>query len=330
MNKLIPKSRGMKILFFCVVILTVLFEAPPLRAAPLQKTNKDTRRTSSFYGKIETGITYDSNIFQSKIRDVSDQIWKARVTFTYRINKVRWTGFAIRNQYIDNSELSNTFFMVGVVRPFGSRDFGSLFLRIRPTALLDLEERNSVPLRWKSNGFRTRYSRKLTSLLKVGLSFSYDRLDYTEGFDAKDSDLIKIGLFQNYRFKRSWYLLGEYTFEAGLARGGASVDPNFQDDISYRAHVGAVQVSYQWMPSTSIRVRYWIRSKAYTTDLPLTVERFHPGRTDTNHLIRVGLRYKATPKVIINTRLMYLWRNSTDPRVKYTKSIYTVSASYQF
>lgn len=317
----------MKALFLYVITVAIFFMASPLRAELPEKGGGEAQDRPLLSGEIQTGLEYDSNIFQGKTQEESDLIWVSSLSLNYRPDLIRWSALAVHNQYLDSSELSYSSFEIGAERPFGEKDYGSFFVQVSPSAPLDKDESVGPPISVGSYGFSTLYDRDFTPSWNIGLSFSYDRLNYNETFNAKDTDLVKFGIPQFIRIDRTWRFLIDYTFETGSARGGR-MPSGRQDDISFRANVFALQASYPVTPMNRVRVRYRIRRKTYTTDN--INDGLHFGRNDTNHQILVGLRHRANPKVTLRTRLKYLWRDSNDPFVEFDEVTFSASAAYRF
>lgn len=312
------------------MIAALLFEVNYLWAAMKAKGTGKIEDRPDLSGKLETGLEYDSNIFQKKTLEESDLIWASSISLNYRPDQIRWSALVVHNQYLDNSELSYSFYEIGVERPFGEKDYGSIFVQVSPTAPLDKDESFGPPISLESYGFTAIYDRDFTRFWNSGLSFSYDRIDYNEIFNAKDTHLVKIGFPQFLRVDRTWRFSINLTLESGFASGGLvpSGIGFRQDDISFRANVFSLQSSYPVTPLSRVRVRYRIRKKTYTTNN--IGDEIHFNRKDTNHQLLVGLRHRANPKMTLRTRLRHIWRESTDPFVEFDEVTFSFSAAYRF
>ena len=315
-------------LLFIMLMAGMMLSMAPAGAEP-PPIGKEESKNPSWSGEIETGLAYDGNVFQEKEGAESDIIWESSLYLAYRPGQIRWSGLATFNRYLDNSELSYEFYELGAERPFGEKNHGNLFLQLSPPAPLDKEDPSFPLITLGSYGFTARFDRDLSPWWNTGLSFSYDRLNYSDAFDAKDTDVVKIGFPQTFRLKTGWRFLVDYSFEEGFARGG-TVPSGRPDDISYVAHAAAFQAGYQWAAPVSIRLRYRIRSKTFNTDLPKETEPIHSGRSDTSHALLAGLRYQPFPNVVVRARSQLLWRNSSDPFVEFNEWIHGLSVSYLF
>lgn len=311
-----------------MVWVALLLAASPARGtSPSEEEKVETR--SPWSGEIETGLAYDGNVFQEKEGAESDVLWESSLYLAYRPGQIRWSGLAAFNRYLENSELNYEFYEIGGERPFGEKNYGSLFVQLSPPAPLDKEDPSFPLITLGTYGFTARFDRDLFPWWNTGLSFSYDRLNYSDAFDAKDTDVVKIGFPQTFRLKTGWRFLADYSVEEGFARGG-TVPSGRQDDISYVAHAAAFQAGYQWAAPVSIRLRYRIRSKTFNTGLPKETEPIHSGRRDTTHTLLAALRYQPFPNVIVRARSQLLWRDSSDPFVEFNEWIHGLSVSYLF
>jgi len=316
----------MRYVFICFVI----FQVSPSWAELPEKSETEDRTLLS--GVIEIGYEDDSNIFQEKIEEESDRIWLTTLSLNYRPDLIRWTVLAVRNQYVDNPELSYSFFEMGAERPIGERGYGNFFVQASPAAPLDKDESLGPPISVRSLGISALYDRDFSPFWNVGLSFSYDRLIYNELFRAKDTNLVKIGFPQFIRLSRSWQFFVDAIFEAGTARGGAvpsAIDPTGfrRDDISFRAKVFSLQTSYTITPLSRVRLQYLVRRKTYTADR--NVDPLHFGRKDTSQQFHAGLAHQTNPNITLRARLRYLWRESTDTFVEFEELILSFSIAYR-
>lgn len=311
-----------------MVFVALLLPVSPARGAATPEEEK-VQTQPTWSGEIETGLAYDGNAFQEKNGAESDIIWESSLYLAYRPGIIRWSGLATFNRYLKNRELSYNFYEVGAERPFGEKNHGSLFAQLSPPAPLDKEDPSFPLIELGSYGFTALLDRDLSPWWNTGLSFSYDRLDYSNAFDAKDTDVVKIGFPQTFRLKTGWRFLVDYSFEEGFARGG-TVPSGRQDDISYVAHAAAFQAVYQWAAPVSIRLRYRIRGKTFNTDLPKEIEPIHAGRSDTGHSLLAGLRYLPLSTVVVHARSQLVWRDSSDPAVEFSEWIHALSLSYLF
>ncbi|MFQ5579809.1 MAG: hypothetical protein ACE5FZ_04290 [Nitrospiria bacterium] len=333
MNRHIKLKWVFKAFFISLAISAVFSQGKPSWAKSPSKGKGGEADRPRLFGEIQTGLEYDSNIFQDNIQEESDMVWVSSLTLNYRPDLVRWSTLAAHNSYLGNSELSYSFFEVGADRPFGKKDYGSFFVQISPSAPLDKDESIGPPVTLGSYGFSAIYDRDLTRTWNSGLSFSYDQLNYNATFAAKDTKLFKVGFPQFIRPDRTWRFLVDLSLESGQARGGrvpSSTAPGGfrQDDISYRADVFSLQASYPVSHLSRLRVRYRVRRKIYTTNN--TNDLFHFNRKDTNHQFLVGLRHRSSPKVTLRFRLKYLWRESTDRFVEFDEVLLSFSAAYRF
>ncbi|MFQ5543864.1 MAG: hypothetical protein ACE5FY_05885 [Nitrospiria bacterium] len=315
-----------------ITLYAVLFSmtAIPSHADTPVHGDGEVQKNSPWSGDFETGIEYDSNIFQAKNQRESDLIWISALYFDYLPEKIRWTGLAVRNQYLDNSELSFSFFEIGAERFFGSRDYGRFALQVSPSAPLDKDESVGPPISLGSIGFYTSYDRDLKPWWNTGLSISYNRINYNARFDAKDTNVVKIGFPQFLRLNKIWRFMLDYAFQTGSARTGRvpTLNGTRPDDISFRANILSLQASYLLNSSTRVRISYRHRSKTYTTNN--IDDLFHIDRKDNNHQVLLGLKHRMNPKVTLRTRVKYLWRDSTDPFVEFDEVTLSVSAAYRF
>lgn len=319
--------------FGLVAALSLILLAVPTLAEEGSTSKETEKKKHTWTGEIETGLIYDSNVFQAKSKIESDLIWESAFSLAYRPRKTRWSGSAVLNRYLQIQELNYSFFEIGGERPFGEKYYGSLFLQFSPPASLDKEDPTLPTIELGSAGFTAQIDRDLTSWWNTGLSVTYNRLDYNADFDAKDTDLVRLGLPQTFRPALSWRLSIDYAVEAGSAKGGAvPIDGEAvrEDNASYRAQAGGVQISYRFGSPLTVRLRYRVRQKVFTTDLPEDVEPIHAGRRDTNHLLLIGLRYQPFPKILIRARSEYLWRNSSDSAVEFKETLYAASLAYFF
>jgi hypothetical protein len=280
-------------------------------------------------GEVETAFVYDDNIFQDNKERESDVIWVPTVSLTYRPRVVRWSGSATHYRYLRNGALNYSFYEAGAERPFGEKSYGSLFLRFSPPAALDKEDPTAPTITLRSAGWAADFDRDLFPWWNAGLLVSYNHLDYNDSFNAKDTDIFKIGSPHVIRLGIPWRLRLDYSFENGSARAG-TVPSGRRDDISYQAHAGSIQLSYQHSPSVTGRIQYRIRRKTFTTDLPEEVEPIHAGRRDTQHRIQASVRYRPFSRLLFRFQSEYLWRTSTDPVVEFNEAVQTVSVAYLF
>lgn len=280
-------------------------------------------------GEIETAFIYDDNVFQDKQERESDVIWAPTLSLTYRPQVVRWNGSATHYRYLRNGALNYSFYEVGAERPFGEKNYGSLFLQLSPPAALDKEDPTVQTIRLGSAGLTAEFDRDLSLWWNAGVLFSYNRLNYNDSFNAKDTDILKLGSPHVFRLGIPWRLRLDYSFENGSARGG-TVPSGRRDDISYRAHAGSIQLSYRHSASVTGRIQYRIRHKVFTTDLPEEVEPIHAGRRDTQHRIQASLRYRPLTRLLFRFQSEYLWRSSSDPAVEFNEAVQTVSLAYLF
>lgn len=280
-------------------------------------------------GEIETAFVYDNNVFQDNKERESDIIWAPTVSLSLRPQVVRWSGSATFYRYFRNQALNYTFYEVGAERPLGEKSYGSLFLQFSPPAALDKEDPTVPTITLGSAGWTADFDRDLYPWWNTGVRISYNHLDYNDSFNAKDTDILRLGSLHVFRMGIPWQVRLDYLFENGSARGG-TVPSGRRDDISYQAHTGNIQLSYRHSPSVTGRIQYRIRRKIFTTDLPEEIEPIHAGRRDTQHRIQAALRYRPLTRLLFRFQSEYLWRTSSDPAVEFNETVQTVSLSYLF
>lgn len=324
-----PRRGKNKCLFWIAAALSFLFLTSTSHAdegaAPLETDAKKR----PWAGEIETAFVYDNNVFQDQQERESDAIWVPTVSLSYRPQVIRWSGSATFYRYFRNKVLNYTFYEAGAERPFGEKSYGSLFLQFSPTAALDKEDPTVPTITLGSAGWTADFDRDLLPGWNAGVRISYNRLDYNDSFNAKDTDILKLGSLHIFRMGIPWQLRLDYLFENGSARGG-TVPSGRRDDISYQAHAGSIQVSYRHSPSVAGRIQYRIRHKIFTTDLPEEVEPIHAGRRDTQHRIVASVRYRPFAPLLFRFQTEYLWRISTDPLVEFNEAVQTLSVAYLF
>lgn len=319
----------MRSLLWIAAVLGMSLLAPPSHAEEDSASAGTDARKHAWAGEIETAFVYDDNVFQDNKEQESDVIWVPTVSLTYRPRVVRWIGSATHYRYLRNGALDYAFYEVGAERPFGERSYGSLFLQFSPPAALDKEDPTVPTIALGSAAGTVYFDRDLSPWWNAGALLSYNHLDYNDSFDAKDTDIVKIGSPHVFRIGILWQLRLDYSFENGWARGG-TVPSGRPDDISYQTHAGSVQLSYRHSPSVTGRIQYRIRHKIFTTDLREEVEPIHSGRRDTQHRIQGALRYRPFSRLLFRVQSEYHWRTSSDPAVEFNEMVQTVSIAYLF
>jgi len=313
-------------LLLIILISAFFFTTSGLIFAETGETPEKNELPKSWLGEIQTGFISDNNIFQAKNNKDSDTIWESMIFMAYQPDRIKWSGRAIFDQYQKNEELSYSFFELGAEQSLGTRDYGMLFINFSPTAPLDKEEANTDPFALASYGFNASLDRDTDDFGNIGISLSYTRLDYDSPFDAKDIDIISFSPSLFYRINNFWVFYGEYSYEVGKADTG-TIPGGFHDDISYKAHAFSLKMSHQLSKKASLRFRYRIRKKQFTTG---NDDSLHVDRKDTNHALYGAHIYSPMKDVFLETRVDYLWKNSTDSFVEYNESRFTVTIGYQF
>jgi len=315
--------------FLIAAALSFIFLATPSHAegepAPAEKDQKQR----AWAGEIETAFVYDDNVFQDNKERESDVIWAPTLSLAYRPQVTRWSGSATHYRYLRNGALNYSFYEAGAERPFGEKSYGRLFLQFSPPAALDKEDPTVPTITLRSAGLTADFDRDLYPWWNAGLLFSYNHLDYNDSFNAKDTDIFKLGSPHVFRLGIPWRLRLDYSFENGSARAG-TVPSGRRDDISYQAHAGSIQLSYRHSSSVTGRIQYRVRHKVFTTDLPEEVEPIHAGRHDTQHRIQASVRYLPFTRLLFRFQSEYLWRVSSDPAVEFNEAVQTVSLAYLF
>jgi len=293
--------------------LSSLLVASPLRA--------QEAKTPSWWGEIETGLIFDDNILQDKTRKTSDRIWESILYMASQEEEVKWSGMAIFDRYLKNSELSYSYYQVRAERLFEDRTYGSLSLHISPSAPLDKQDPQAEPFSLGSYGLSLLADRDIDNLGNVGLEVAYTRLEYNATFNAKDSNVFTFRPSYFYRVDEALSLVGEYSYEQGEARGGA------EDDISYTAQSIALEAERVIGKKIDTRLRYLIRKKRFTAGRR---DPIHAGRKDTNHFLLAQVFYSLRDNIRLLGQVNRLWTRSSDALVEYTENRLLLSAAYSF
>lgn len=281
---------------------------------------------ASFWGEIETGFLYDDNIFQVKDGKESDMIWESNLSLSYLPKEIKWSARAIFDRYRKNNELNYVYYEVGMERPFGQRNYGSVVLHLSPSALLDKQDPNREPFSLESYGFSATVDRNTDRIGNIGINFSYTRLDYGAPFNAKDTNILSLSPSLFYRMGDYWRFLAEVTYEKGDAQGGFILT-DIPDDISYTALAASFKIVYQVRENTRLRFRYKIRKKRFSTE---GADAFHKDRNDANHALYAEIQYNPVEKVSVFSRIDRLWRNSNLDFVAFNETRWMLSVAYRF
>jgi len=315
--------------YFYLMAITLLFSASPLWA---QSTGEKDPKPRDWWGEIETGLISDSNILQDKNQKESDIIWESILYVATQEGEIKWSGLAIFDRYMRNSELSYENYQLSAERLFGDRDYGQIAINISPTAPLDKQDPGAgEPFALGSQSLRVMADHDTERLGNIGLEVAYTRLNYSAPFDPKDTNIITLRPSYFYRIDQSLSLIASYSYELGDAKGGTLL--NRQDDISYRAHSLSLEAARILSDKMDTRFRYSIRKKRFTAN---SSDNIHSGRKDTNHLFQAQISYlpeiETQPEV--NIRLFgqfeRLWTTSTRSLVEYSENRLTLSVAYSF
>ena len=117
---------------------------------------------------------------------------------------------------------------------------------------------------------------------------------YNAPFAQRDTHLWTVGPELMYALSKHVKLFVGYLFERGLADGRG--DRQFNDDVSYDAHLASVGLDTEVSKSLSLHVSYIYKHYLFTTDLTGDPEHFN--RRDDSHQGNIELRYKVTDQRI--------------------------------
>ncbi len=319
------KKLSHQFLFIIHVFFLILTLLPVTKASANSKENK----ARPWWGEVETGLIYDNNILQVDNNKESDVISESSLFMAYQAKAIKWHALAILDRYLDNSELSYSYFEIGAERALSQNYYGNLSLNISPTSSIDKQDPNRPPFSLGSYGLNLLVERDTAKFGTIGLNFAYTRLDYDPPFDAKDSTIYSLSPSLFYRINRSWHFFSEYSYSLGKARRGLiPVGLNLaDDDISYKAHSLSLLTVHKLSKKTSLRFRYKIRQKRFTPDARDT---FHLGRKDTTHSIYAEIKQWLMKGIVVRGRVNRVSKNSNRSFVDFDENLITLSIAYQF
>ena len=127
--------------------------------------------------------------------------------------------------------------------------------------------------------------------LNLGLAYRYEKRDYVPAFRERSSTANQ-GEVSVYRDGMPHH--GEVEFSGGYRQSTAEPQPGDSADVSYRGLLGGVTGRMEFSRSGALR---WggdlgvnVATRSYDSDLPVAVDPFHAGRSDTLLGIEAGLR----------------------------------------
>lgn len=149
---------------------------------------------------------------------------------------------------------------------------------------------------------------------------------YNAPFAQRDTHFWTVGPELTYALSEHLKFFAGYLFERGLADGRG--DRQFNDDVSYIAHLASVGLDTKVSHSLSVHLSYVYKRYLFTTDLVEDPDHFN--RRDDSHQGNIELRYKVTDLATLLLGYKRTERSSTNPLFPYQSNVASFGLQYRF
>ncbi len=306
--------------------------------------------------KAETGLSliYDDNVWQfsdsdrssfensqntsffQNVESLGDFIWEPYLFLQFQpLEKTPSTRLFTDisgDFYTYNHSRNLGTYQIGLKQGIGRKVHALISYTLIPREFVGISRENpgsgiSVGETITTHTTRFRIEREIQDI-DLGLTVHHKFKDYNDAFEVQDSDIYGVGLESKIYSAYGLKTRIAYLFELGVASGRNN--PNFKNDLSYRSHQLRISPEIRVNRQLAIGIRYEIKYKAFTTNLPGDTN--HYGRDDTMHTVGANIYYELSKT--LETKLGYervMKRpNKNKDFFAFDENVATVGLSYFF